>query len=69
MALRGEVVDLVRLHLLDDECEAHRVGHVAVMQKELCVFLVAVFVQMVDAVGVEVRCAAFDVVDDVAFVE
>jgi len=69
MALHREVVDFVRLHLLDDECEAHRVGHVAVMQKELCVFLVAILIQMVDAVGVEVRCAALDAVDHVAFVQ
>ena len=34
MALRREVVDLVRLHLLDDADQVGRIGQVAVVQDE-----------------------------------
>ena len=34
VALRRQVVDLVRLHLLDDPDQAGRIGQVAVMQDE-----------------------------------
>ena len=34
MALRGQVVDLVGLHLLDDADEVGRIRHVAVVQEE-----------------------------------
>ena len=69
VALRGEVVDLVGLHLLDDADQAARIGHVAVMQDEAAVRFVRVLVQVVDAVGVEQRRAALDAVDLVAFAE
>jgi hypothetical protein len=69
VALRGEVVDLVGLHLLDDAHQAGAVGHVAVVQDELAVRLVRILVEMVDAVGVEERGAALDAVHLVALVE
>jgi hypothetical protein len=69
VALRGEVVDLVGLHLLDDAHQARAVGHVAVVQDEFSVLLVRILVEMVDAVGVEQRGAALDAVHVVALVE
>jgi len=38
-------------------------------KKELYVSRVAVFIQIVDAVGIEERCTTFDAVDHVAFVQ
>ncbi len=69
VALGGEVVYLVGLNLLDDADEAGAIGHVTMVEEEAYFFLVAVFVEMVDAVGVEKAGAALDAVDDVAFVE
>jgi hypothetical protein len=56
--LRGEVVDLVGQHLLDDAREARAVGHVPVVQEELHALLVGIAVQMVDAVVLKSECAA-----------
>ena len=69
VTLRGEVVDFVRLGLLDDADEAGAVGHVPMVQEESYVMFVAILIQMVDAIGVEETGAALDAVDDVAFVE
>ena len=69
VALRGEVVDLVGLRLLDHARQARGIGHVAVVQEELDALLVRILVQVVDAGGVEHRGAALDAVDHVALVE
>jgi hypothetical protein len=69
MRLGREVVDLVRLHLLDDAHQAGRIGQIAVVQHELAVVDVRVFVQVVDAVGVEQRRTALDAVDFVALLQ
>ena len=67
MALGGQVVDLVGLHLLNDANQAGRVSQVAMVQDELAVFDVWVLVQVVNAVGVEKAAAALDAVHLVAF--
>ncbi len=69
VALRREIVDFSRLHLLHDADEVGRVGHVAVVQEEPHIRLVRIVVQMIDAVGVERRRAALDAVDDVALLQ
>ena len=69
MALGGQVVDLVRLHLLDDADQAGTVGQVAVVQDELAPGFVGVLVQVVDAVGVEQAGPALDAMHFVALVE
>ena len=62
-----QVVDFVRLHLLDDADQVGGVGEIAVVEDEVAVFHVRILVEVVDAVGVEERRAAFHAVDDVAF--
>jgi hypothetical protein len=69
MALRREVVDFVGLHLLDDAHQAGTVGHVAVVQREATIHSMRILVQVIDAVGVEQRCAALDAVHLVTLVE
>ena len=69
VALRRQVVNLVRLHLLDDADQIGGVGQIAVVQDEVAVLHVRVLVEMVDAVGVEERGAALDAVDDVALLQ
>ena len=67
--LRGQVVDLVGLGLLDDADEVGGVGQVAVVHEEAHAGLVRVVVEMVDAVGVEQAGAALDAVHHVALLE
>ena len=55
VALGGEVVDLVGLHLLDDADQVGGVGQVAIVQEEARAALVRVLVEMVDPGGVERR--------------
>ena len=62
MALGCQVVDLVGLHLLDHVDQAAGIGHIAVVQEKTAVGNVRVFVEMVDAFGVEQRAAALDAV-------
>ena len=60
MALRGQVVDFVRLHLLDHVDQAGGVRHVAVVKHQAALFLVGILVEVVDAVGVQQGSAALD---------
>ena len=67
MALGGEVVDLIRLHLLYHANQTGTVGHVAVMQDEATVADFRSLVEMIDAVGVEQGRPPLQAMDDVAF--
>ncbi len=49
MALRSQVVDFVRLGLLDDANEVRGIGQVAMVQDEAAVRLVGILVEVVDA--------------------
>jgi len=53
MAHRSKVVDLIRLYLLDDTREIHRVCHIAIVQDKVSVFHVRILVEVVDTVRVE----------------
>ena len=59
MAL-AEVVDLIRLHLLDDPNQIGAVGEVAVMKHQARVTFVGILVEMIDPAGVEAARAPFD---------
>ena len=73
VALGGQVVDFVGLHLLDDADEAATVRHVAIMQVDQALLLhVAhplVEVEVFDAPGVKRRRAAQDAVHFISFLE
>ena len=69
MALRGQVVNLIRLHFLDDADQVGGIGQVPVVQPEAHLFLVRVGVQMVDPRRVEGGGAALDAVDLVALAQ
>jgi hypothetical protein len=49
----GEVVNFVGLHFLDDPCKIHGVGEVTVVQNKLGVRYVWIFIEVIDAVGIE----------------
>lgn len=53
MALRGEVVDLMRIDLADQAGQAVAVGHVSVVQREGAIERVDILVEVVDPFGAE----------------
>lgn len=67
--LGAEVVDLVRLHFLQDAGEVGGVGEIAVVELEAGVVDVRVFVDVIDALGVEQGGAALDAVHFVTLFE
>ena len=67
MALRGQVVDLIRLHLLDDADQTAGIGHVAVVQDEMAILLVRILIEMIDAIGIKKRGTALDTMDLITF--
>jgi hypothetical protein len=69
VTLRGEIVDLVRLHELDDADQVRRVGEIAVVQEQLDVTLVRVLVQVIDAIRVERGRTSLDAVHLVSLAE
>ena len=69
MAHRGQVVDLVGLHLLDDAHQAGEVGQVAVVQHEVAVIDMRILIEMVDPVGVEQAAAALEAMHLVALAQ
>ena len=53
MALRGEVVDLVRLAFLDDADQVRRIGEIAVVQDQPLVLDMGILIDVLDPLGVE----------------
>lgn len=66
VGLSRQIVNLVRLDLLNDAYQAGRICQVAVVQDEPAVVDVGVLVQMVDTIGIEERGPSLDAVDLVA---
>ena len=60
MALRREVVDFIRPHLLHDPYQAAGIGHVSIVENEIAIAYVRVLVKMIYAIGIEQRGAALD---------
>ncbi len=67
VALRRQIVNLVRLHSLHDVDEAAGVRQVAMMQDELAIRSVRILIKMIDPVGIEERSTPLDAVNGVAF--
>ena len=67
MALRSEIVDFVRLDLLDDPNQIGRIRQISVVQLEPYVSLMRILVLVVDAIGVKRRGTTLDAVHRIAF--
>lgn len=67
VGLGAEVIDLVRLDLLDDARQVGRVRQVAIVQDQVFMQGLGVLVNVIDALGIERRRAAFQAMHDVAF--
>ncbi len=69
MRLGAEVVDLVRLEIVEQLHHLHGIGQVAVVQEQARLVEVRILVDVVDAGGVEGRGATHDAVNLIAFGE
>ena len=69
VALGGEVVDLIRLNLLDHPQQARGIGHVAVVEGEGQAAIVRLAEEVIDAIGVEQGGAPLDAVDRIALAD
>ena len=58
-----------RLHLLHDAQEAQRIGQVAIMEDDAALGIVELVIKVIDAFGIERRCAALDAVHLIALGE
>ena len=67
MALRAQVINFVRLGLLDEPNEVGAIGEVAVMQDEIAVIQVRVLVDMVHPCCIEQAGSALDAMHQIAF--
>ncbi len=69
MALGAQVIDLIRLHLLDDPDQVGGIGEIAVVQHQAWIELVGILVEMIDAGGVEAAGPALDAMYHVALLQ
>ena len=69
IAHRGKVIDFIRLNVFGNTDQADAVGHVAIMQEKLRIFLMTVHVKMVIRWGVELPGTAFAAVHNIAFIQ
>ena len=60
VALGAEVIDLIRLHLLDDPNQVGAVSEVAVVEGEPGLSLMRILVKVIDPGGVETACTPLD---------
>jgi hypothetical protein len=67
MALGCQVVDLIRLDLLENTDQVGGIGQISIMKDKVSVVHMGVLIQVVDAVGVEQGSPALDAVDFIAF--
>src|SRR5574344_703266 len=67
VALRGEVVDFVRLDLVDELDQVRAVPKVSVVEEQLHPVDVRILIQVVDSLGIERGRAADDAVDFITF--
>ena len=69
MALRGEIVDFIRLDLLNQPDQIGGIGEIAVVQKEMDVLRMKIAVQVLDPSAVERRRAPPQAVNDVTLLQ
>lgn len=69
MALRREVVDFVRLHILNNADEVRGIGQIAVVQDKPPIRLMRILIQVVNPLGVEGGRPAFAAMHDIALVQ
>jgi len=69
VALRAQVVDFIRLGLLDDANQIGGVRKITVVQYEIAMIDMRVLVQVIDSVSVEQAGTTLDAMNPLAFLE
>ncbi len=69
MTLGRQIVNLIRLNHLHQAHNIAAIGHVAIMHKKLCIFVMRVGINTIDALGVERRGAPFHAMNFIAFLQ
>jgi len=69
VTLRRQVVDFVGLDFLDDPNQVGRIRQISIVQLEADVFFVRILVKMINAIGVERGCTAFDAMHAIPLIE
>ena len=69
VTLRGQVVNLIWLHRLNDANQIRRVGHISVMNLKMRVGNVRILVHMIDARRVKRRRSALDAVHNITLTQ
>lgn len=65
----AEIVDLIRLNVLNDPDEVCCIGQIAVMEDKIAMLYMRILIEFVYAVGVELRRAPLDAVYDIALIQ
>ncbi|MNK95626.1 hypothetical protein D3C87_1158700 [compost metagenome] len=66
MALRCQIVNFVRLNLLNDTDQIGRIRHVAVVQNEARILVVRILIDVIYPAGIEGRRTPLDTVNRIA---
>ena len=66
MALRAQVVDLIRLNVLNNFDEIAAICEVSIVENEILIFRVGILVKMINATRIETAGPALDAMHDVA---
>jgi hypothetical protein len=69
MALRGKIVDFVRLCLLHNPKEIGRVYHIAMVEDEARMGFMRILIDMLNAAGIKRRRSPLDAMDYIAFAQ
>ena len=69
MALGAEIVDLVRLHLLDNSYQIGGIRQVAVMEYKPGIIDVGILIKVINAVGVEAAGPSLDAVHHITLLQ
>ena len=69
MRLRGQVVNLVRLHLLNNANQTGGIGHIAVMQDKTRILFMRILIQVIDTVGIKQGRAPLDTMHLITLVQ
>jgi hypothetical protein len=69
MALRRQVVDLIRLRLLHNVNQARGAGHIPIVKHQPALFFMRILIEMADAIDIQRRTATLDAVDVISLIE
>ena len=69
MALGAKVINLIRLHLLDDPNQVGAIGEIAVVEHKAGIAFMRILVEVINSAGVEAAGPAFEPVHHIALLK